>query len=691
MFHINKKLALSIVLLWSVWGWYYYSSSSSSSTKAITESDLYTVKTGSIRDVIKLAGSTQLVQSQKLSFGAIGKVTKLTVKAGDIVRKWQVLAELDAKDVNLDLAGQSISLANARNSYTKLFSSTKDYQLVQMENTVKNSEASLARSELEVQSLLLEKDQKITAQENTIRDQKKKIELDTLKISNFKNDVTYTTESASNTVKQSTIDRNNLVTTAKNNAKQIIADGKSYLYDLENGALSFKEYAQTPIEFSAKNSSKWYEARTAFDRLSGKLDSFEVYVNSWSDIWSGKTEELLNKTIEFSSIGTTSADLIRDALEESITSSTFSDGTLSSLKSTTSSARSKFANSETSANNTLKQLVSLDDVALTELSTSNGVASKEQTLKQYENDLITAKNTLKDQEVALEKLKIDYTLKVQQKNDDIEQLKGSLKANKLNSIDLNNWPDATDITSAKNQITQAGISLEKAKQKLDDYKIIAEFDGTVSNVDFDLGENIEASNGITVEVPGIYEVTVALDQLDIVKIDLWQATTIALDAYPDLILTGTVSSIDPTPSTEQWVVSYKAKIILKTEGRKIYNNMSVTTEIILKEKNNILTVPSLAIQTSWTGENIQQFVQTYNNKVTGKKNVRTGLTSGDVVEILSGLTAWDVIFQKKFSVTTATKKGFSLIPTPGSSNRSSNSTRSNSSSPSNDMGGMPPQ
>ncbi len=699
MFHINKKIGSILALLLVIGGgWYYFSGSSTSTSTAITSSDLYTVKTGSIRNVIKLAGTTQLVQSQKLSFWAIGKVTKLNVKAGDTVKKWQILAELDAKDVNLDLAGQEISLANARNSYNKLFLSTKEYQVVQMENSVRNNESSLKQSELELQSLMIERDQKIRAQENTIADQKKKIELDTQKIANFKNELSYTKSSGENTVKQSVIDTTYITINAETNAKQIIADARSYIYDLKNGALAFRDYTLTPVEFSAKNSSKWYAARSAFERINSNLDTFESYLTAWNKSNSGATEELLKRTEAFAKIGTEGADQIRDALEESVEGANFTTQTIDSLVSTTSSARSKFASAQNTAINAQKQLVSTSDISLTEQNTSNSLANKEQTLKQYENDLVSAKNTIKDQEISLEKMKIDYELKVQQKYDSIEQLKGTLIVNKLNAEDLTNGPDATDITSAKNQITQAGISLEKAQRKLDDYKIVAEFDGTVSSVDFDAGENIEASNGITVEVPGIYEVTVALDQLDIVKIDLGQTATVTLDAYPDLVLTGTISSIDPTPTTEQWVVSYKAKIVLKTEGRKIYNNMTVTTEIILSEKNNILVVPALAIQTSGTGTMAKKYVQTYNNKIVGKKDVETGITDGDLIEITAWLTSGDIIFQKKYSLSSSTKKWFSLFPTPGSGNRSSSSS-SNSSSRSSysagwapsDMGGMPPQ
>jgi multidrug efflux pump subunit AcrA (membrane-fusion protein) len=69
MFHINKKIGAILALLFVIGGgWYYFSGTSTTSSSSITSSDLYTVKTGSIRNVIKLAGTTQLVQSQKLSF-----------------------------------------------------------------------------------------------------------------------------------------------------------------------------------------------------------------------------------------------------------------------------------------------------------------------------------------------------------------------------------------------------------------------------------------------------------------------------------------------------------------------------------------------------------------------------------------------------------------------------------------------
>lgn len=56
---------------------------------------------------------------------------KWDVRPGDSVKKGQILAEVDSRDVDNDIRTQEISLANARLAYEKLLASVKDYQIVQ--------------------------------------------------------------------------------------------------------------------------------------------------------------------------------------------------------------------------------------------------------------------------------------------------------------------------------------------------------------------------------------------------------------------------------------------------------------------------------------------------------------------------------------------------------------------------------
>jgi hypothetical protein len=59
--------------------------------------------------------------------------------------------------------------------------------------------------------------------------------------------------------------------------------------------------------------------------------------------------------------------------------------------------------------------------------------------------------------------------------------------------------------------------------------------------------------------------------------------------------------------TSAGVVSYQATINLKqTDGKKIYDSMSANVKVIINHKDNILILPTVALQTS--GD--QTFVRT---------------------------------------------------------------------------------
>ena len=69
---------------------------------------------------------------------------------------------------------------------------------------------------------------------------------------------------------------------------------------------------------------------------------------------------------------------------------------------------------------------------------------------------------------------------------------------------------------------------------------------------------------------------------------------ITLDAYADLVLTGSVSSVSSTPTESSSVISYTAKIFLGNVEKEIFSQMSATVEIVTTERNNILMISSSA-------------------------------------------------------------------------------------------------
>lgn len=195
---------------------------------------------------------------------------------------------------------------------------------------------------------------------------------------------------------------------------------------------------------------------------------------------------------------------------------------------------------------------------------------------------------------------------------------------------------------------------------------------------------------MTVEVPGLYEISVLVDQLDVVKIKAGQTADIKFDAYSDKTFTGSVSQVDPTPTTSQGVVSYKALILFQSDDLRLYNSMTATVNIVTEERTGVVMVPTAAISET----DGKKTVRIWKDGRPTATEVTTGLVSGSNTEILTGVALGDKVVSTAFSISTAAKSsGFSLF---GAGNRSRSSTSSSStstkstSSQGGDAGGPPP-
>ena len=74
-------------------------------------------------------------------------------------------------------------------------------------------------------------------------------------------------------------------------------------------------------------------------------------------------------------------------------------------------------------------------------------------------------------------------------------------------------------------------------------------------------------------------------------------TTLTFDAFTDKTFTGEVVSVDTIGSQTSGVTTYPAVIKLDTAVEGLLPNMSAAANIITATKDNVLLVPSTAIQT----------------------------------------------------------------------------------------------
>ena len=237
---------------------------------------------------------------------------------------------------------------------------------------------------------------------------------------------------------------------------------------------------------------------------------------------------------------------------------------------------------------------------------------------------------------------------IQNKKNEIANYESQVKMYQESYQDMLNGPSREDRQLQLNSIKQSQLSLAQLSQQGENYEIRAPFDGNVDVINIKLGDKITADiineKSITVSNPNIYEIDMLIDQVDIVKVNKGQPVEIAFDSYPDYIITWAIWEIDPTPTTNAWVVSYTAKVVMTKGEKKIYDSMTVTVTIITEKKSNTLIVPSTAIQVE-SGSRIVQIMQ--GTEIIEKKVV-VGIKDAINTEILSGLSLGDKILTQRY-------------------------------------------
>lgn len=164
-------------------------------------------------------------------------------------------------------------------------------------------------------------------------------------------------------------------------------------------------------------------------------------------------------------------------------------------------------------------------------------------------------------------------------------------------------------------------------------------------------------------------VSLNITQIDAPKVKAGNKATLTFDAFADKTFTGEVVSVDTIGSETSGVTTYPAVIKLDGAVEGLLPNMSASANIITATKDNVILVPSTAIQT----QNGMAFVQVMRNKQITQAEVTTGLTSDTQTEIVSGINEGDTIvtsITNGTSSTTGTTSPFSAFGRTGSgSNR----------------------
>jgi HlyD family secretion protein len=179
---------------------------------------------------------------------------------------------------------------------------------------------------------------------------------------------------------------------------------------------------------------------------------------------------------------------------------------------------------------------------------------------------------------------------------------------------------------------QAKKALQISTVVSNDYNIRAKQDGKVYAVSKEPGEIVTTQSPVAI-IGNANEFILELqvDEYDIAKIRLGQKVVVTMDSYKGQVFEAIVSKIDPLMNERSRSVTIEARFVQQPPG--ILPNLSAEANVLIRTKQNALTIPR-----SYLVDEIYVLLQTGE-----KRKLAIGLKDYQRVEILSGLTAGDVI------------------------------------------------
>ena len=146
-----------------------------------------------------------------------------------------------------------------------------------------------------------------------------------------------------------------------------------------------------------------------------------------------------------------------------------------------------------------------------------------------------------------------------------------------------NRPTPSEREAGLASLAQAQAAYELAKQNLNNARLIAPFDGTVVSIVPKIGESAIANTPALIFADLTQmQVLINVDETTLGSLQVGQAATIAIDAFPDQSLTGRVKKIGLVGTTATNIVSVPIWIDIDKTETPLYPGLSATVEISVK-------------------------------------------------------------------------------------------------------------
>ena len=163
---------------------------------------------------------------------------------------------------------------------------------------------------------------------------------------------------------------------------------------------------------------------------------------------------------------------------------------------------------------------------------------------------------------------------------------------------LTDSPITLTLENLRLQREAANKSLEEAKQQRENLIVVAPCDGTIATLNVSEGDEITDGTLIGSILEGEdMNLTIAVDELDVVEVAVGQKVKITVDALSDAEMDGEVYKIAPVGSNSGGVTTYDVELTFDAAGSGVRSGMNATGEITVASADDTLYVPVEALMT----------------------------------------------------------------------------------------------
>lgn len=221
-------------------------------------------------------------------------------------------------------------------------------------------------------------------------------------------------------------------------------------------------------------------------------------------------------------------------------------------------------------------------------------------------------------------------------------------------VQLSGTELSRQVQSAADSLLNAQLSMSDTEKQMENYTITSPISGTVIQKNVKAGDTVGTDTTASETLCTIYdlsylEMTLNVDELEILSIKEGQTVTITADAISDRTFTGVVTSVSAAGTTTGGTTTYPVTIRIDDMG-DLLPGMNATAEIVVSSASNALAIPNgsvvrgnyvLVTKDSPSAANAVQDMTAPDGYVYVK--ITTGTSDDDYIEVVSGLQEGDTI------------------------------------------------